>query len=513
MYLTPLVWIGRVTSTLSIVGSSSIIYMILADWTLKLTRPYHRFMLLMSIFDVLSSIAIAISVLAIPREEEFYGAKGNQATCDAQGFLMVLGMAVPLYNASLNIYYVLTIRYNVSFQQFSKFEPILHAVSILIPFTMALILTTGGNMVPAKIGRCSPSGELSLFMLTSILGYSFFVSIISMVSICWTTIIQATKMAKYTNFGRRRHSAVQRTRVENDKRDTIRQALLYVSAFVMTYAFPFAIAISTKAKAGGVPPYILLVFTSILYPLQGFWNFLFYIRPGVRHAMQIDSTISYLGAIWNTVLNPEMSRPRRQSVEFNRLQTFSLRSQLPDGTAAATRSTNSLLLTNDSAGISNVSRSDLEPKGCDDPEGGSLGLSLFVPQQQTQQAVSFGSGSRSTIDPSHERQIAISENKNQSIESTHFPEENCTNSSNTKSESVLKHQVSDHVAVIMSRKKLSDISEDAHFDNDISCVINSTDHDNTEEDPDHQLDLLSQQKTKPRRVSLVKFAPIMNGEA
>ena len=65
----------------------------------------------------------------------------------------------------------------------------------------------------------------------------------------------------------------------------------------------------------------------------------------------------------------------------------------------------------------------------------------------------------------------------------------------------------------MSRKILSDISEGAHFDNDISCVINSTDHDNTEEDPDHQLDLLSQQKTKPRRVSLVKFAPIMNGEA
>ena len=130
--------IGRMTATLSILGSSLIIYMIVSDRKRKLVRPFHRLVLLMSIFDVLQSVSMVFASAAFPKESGIYGAKGNTQTCAIQGFFMILGMSVPLYNACLNIYYVLTIRYGISPERFTKFEPTLHVIAILLPLYIAI---------------------------------------------------------------------------------------------------------------------------------------------------------------------------------------------------------------------------------------------------------------------------------------------------------------------------------------------------------------------------------------
>ena len=88
--------IGRIAGASSTVGSSLIIYVILSDRKRKLSRPYHRLMLMMSVFDVIQSAAMVFSVSAFPRQSGIYGAKGNELTCTLQGFLLALGMAVPL---------------------------------------------------------------------------------------------------------------------------------------------------------------------------------------------------------------------------------------------------------------------------------------------------------------------------------------------------------------------------------------------------------------------------------
>merc|ERR1740139_1178214 len=119
------------------IASLLLIYMIISDRKRKLAKPFHRLVLLMSIFDVFQSLAIVISVAAFPQESNIHGAHGNARTCTAQGFFMVLGFAVPLYNSSLNIFYVLTIRYNFSPKRFAKFEPVLHTIAILIPLALA----------------------------------------------------------------------------------------------------------------------------------------------------------------------------------------------------------------------------------------------------------------------------------------------------------------------------------------------------------------------------------------
>jgi len=309
--LLPISYICRVTATFSILGSLSIIYMILSDRERKLVRPYHRLMLMMSIFDVLQSIAFAISVAALPKESTLSGAKGNAHTCTAQGFFVTLGLTVPLYNLSLNIFYVLTIRHRFTSQQFAKLEPAAHVVSILRPFSIAIISTAYDGMIPR--GPVCYLGEtrLPLLLCLMIIIVCFLTCIISMVCICWIVTSQATRMEQYTNHTRRNGSST-RIRMDEDKRNTIKQACAYASVFILTYTFPiigiFYVRIGSRVEA----PTAVMILSSIFYPLQGFWIFLLYVRPGVEAEMETNPEMSFVRAICDVMLNPESVASRRR---------------------------------------------------------------------------------------------------------------------------------------------------------------------------------------------------------
>lgn len=98
-------------------------------------HTYHRLLLSMSIFDILSSCALFMSTWPIPADTPskiVYGAVGNQATCSAQGFFVQFSMGTVLYNATLSIFYLLSIRLRWSPQRVAqKAEPWLHAVPVL----------------------------------------------------------------------------------------------------------------------------------------------------------------------------------------------------------------------------------------------------------------------------------------------------------------------------------------------------------------------------------------------
>ena len=42
-----------------------------------------------------------------------WGAMGTTRTCEVQGFFLQLGLAIPMYNALLSIFFLLVIRYGV----------------------------------------------------------------------------------------------------------------------------------------------------------------------------------------------------------------------------------------------------------------------------------------------------------------------------------------------------------------------------------------------------------------
>jgi len=153
-------WIPHFTGTLSFIGSSSIIYMILSDRENKLAKSKHRLMLSMCIFDVLSSSALATSTWAFPRESLFYGSIGNMTTCKIQYFFATLGLAVPMYNASLCLLYLFTIRYRLHQRHFAtKFEPYLQAASILLPLTIAIVPVATDDISPDFVFVCGITQE------------------------------------------------------------------------------------------------------------------------------------------------------------------------------------------------------------------------------------------------------------------------------------------------------------------------------------------------------------------
>ena len=88
-----LAWTPRVSAALSILGSATIIMMIVRGGKEKLGRLHNRLFLGMSSIDILNSVALGASTAPFPRElnDIFYGAIGNKATCTLQGFFAALG--------------------------------------------------------------------------------------------------------------------------------------------------------------------------------------------------------------------------------------------------------------------------------------------------------------------------------------------------------------------------------------------------------------------------------------
>ena len=135
--------VPKCSAFMSFFGSCWIVSEVLFDEQKKvgkIANVYSRLLLGMSFFEALESIWNFQSTWPIPvGTDGVYGAIGNTQYCVAQGFFLQLGLAVPMYNASLSIYYLLVIKYNLSDSQLQRrVEPYMHATAISIPFSTAM---------------------------------------------------------------------------------------------------------------------------------------------------------------------------------------------------------------------------------------------------------------------------------------------------------------------------------------------------------------------------------------
>lgn len=131
--------IPRVAGVMSLFGSGSILYDILTDRK-KLGLTYYRLLFVFSVFDCINSIWLGLSTWPIPKDsEDVFDARGNTATCTAQGFFIQLSLISPMYNSMLAVYYLLLVRYGLSETRIArKWEPFMHAYPLLIAFGTAL---------------------------------------------------------------------------------------------------------------------------------------------------------------------------------------------------------------------------------------------------------------------------------------------------------------------------------------------------------------------------------------
>ena len=131
--------VPKLTSLLSILGSCYIIFDICR---LERRNTYHRIIFGMNVMDLLALIAWFFTTWPMPQDTEgVAGAKGNQGTCDAQGFFSQLSIATVLYNACLAIYFMLVIKWGWTEHRIkqAKLEYYVHAVCIGVGIGTAIV--------------------------------------------------------------------------------------------------------------------------------------------------------------------------------------------------------------------------------------------------------------------------------------------------------------------------------------------------------------------------------------
>jgi hypothetical protein len=121
--------IRSVSGFTSLAASSIIIFHVLLRFredqraSLQCSRyvtPYHRLLLGLSLLDVTYSFWAGLSTIPVPASSGVIYGFGTTATCSMQGFFTQFVAANPIYMASLSLYFMLKIRFNVSDEFFHQ---------------------------------------------------------------------------------------------------------------------------------------------------------------------------------------------------------------------------------------------------------------------------------------------------------------------------------------------------------------------------------------------------------
>ena len=99
--------------------------------TKRAANTYYRMLWMTSVIDIMYSFWCALSVLPVPKETGGVFAYGNVATCCTQAFFVQAGHTIVLYMATLNVYFMLKIRYNIPDVVIERrYEIWLHAIPV-----------------------------------------------------------------------------------------------------------------------------------------------------------------------------------------------------------------------------------------------------------------------------------------------------------------------------------------------------------------------------------------------
>eukprot|EP00980_Cylindrotheca_fusiformis_P009572 scaffold2115_cov97-Cylindrotheca_fusiformis.AAC.1 len=328
-----LAWTLRLAGLFSAIGSSLILWDIFVaskkrNRNRRLTM-LHQLVCGMSFFDVFSSIANMFSTLPIPEFRYFesssaqmptnvYGAKGNSATCTAQGFFLQLGYTSAFYNLVLSVYYVLVIKKGMSETQLQRLKYCFHVPALLAGFGLAVAgipyydnIFVFCHIPPAfkmsswwssRVESMSLSGADSNDLLTvfSIVPISivFLIGGVNMI-IIYLHVRKQDRAANRWRMGNRlaQNSADAPSsqsssswskfiRPKKKSREVAPpnrlsnevwwQAVFYMGSFLMAWPIYFYGTLNTLDEWEN---FYFWVACCAMYPLQGFWNAIVYFRP------------------------------------------------------------------------------------------------------------------------------------------------------------------------------------------------------------------------------------------
>ena len=336
------------SASISFIASFGIIIAITRSGGLK--SPYRRIIFGMSISDIFQSLAILLGPFAVPASHS-YGkwAIGNDFTCQADGFMLILGtVCTPIYMFALCLYTALKIKKNVSDAEFTKrFERIIHLSIIVTSLSLGIaglvlksinstsieslctfaVLPSGCRSNPEVVGECDPEIEEHVTALQIICSFgipvaSLFGIICCMGAVCWqvrgTNRLNGSRdMSSLTALGSSKQDEDYGQEIKNQnvgsayqfRKEIIIQACLFLLAFLVTNICRWFF-IFTLLTSGNYPQLFIRIIGNILFPLGGVFNILVYTRPKIAGFRLRQPEVSWLRAFLIIVVaGIEASKP------------------------------------------------------------------------------------------------------------------------------------------------------------------------------------------------------------
>jgi hypothetical protein len=321
------------SGSLSAISSALIIYVILRSET-RLSSVYHRIMFGMSIADVLSSTAVALSTLPMPsympQEEELEyrwtaGTRlGNTSTCNAQGFLQSFGMLCMFnYNAMLCVYYACAIAFTMQENNIKKYvEPVLHGFPIVTSLALSLYFLWN-NLYNPQMGHtlpftswCAPSGyplycggeneecirgfdvsKIALITTGVTSGYCLLTIVISLTMVL-RKVILTENMLYHGSLAQVLQNIQEFREKHTNTKVVFVQATFYVVAFLMSVSPSFIRVIAHEYDATEQVLENLFLVSLLFLPLQGFFNFVIFVSHKVYNYRRVNKIATVRHVIW-----------------------------------------------------------------------------------------------------------------------------------------------------------------------------------------------------------------------
>mmetsp|Transcript_18897 Transcript_18897/g.31250 ORF Transcript_18897/g.31250 Transcript_18897/m.31250 type:complete len:693 (-) Transcript_18897:68-2146(-) len=318
------------TASLSVIGSSIIIYIILSDRKRKLQRVYHRLLLAFSSVDWCFSINLGLSALVVPKGTPgVWGALGNQATCEASGFVTQFGQSSGLYSAFMCLYYLLILRYDVRETTIAKrVEPFIHLFAFFFPLINAIIMLSLDlynptnivigwcftNVYPADCLRreeveCERGGEgYALWLMVNLVPFFFYFAVVLVSSILTYLQVRSLELRTSSLWTFNNQSRLK-------TKETSIQASLYIIAFFFTYGIFGLTSVAGPSPATEEYRHVyfpLVVLIKVFLPLQGFWNCVIFVRPRYSALKRRNRNMKASQIIKQIVLYSNEAAQRRQ---------------------------------------------------------------------------------------------------------------------------------------------------------------------------------------------------------
>lgn len=128
----------KVTAAPSIIAAAYMVQHVLRSPSRR-NRTYNRVILGMSSMDFIYAIKCFTSTWPLPESTNAFGAVGNTATCTAAGFWgQGASTSSMLYNGTLTLYYLFTIRQSWTQRQFKHWEWMLHLLPLTVGWSTAI---------------------------------------------------------------------------------------------------------------------------------------------------------------------------------------------------------------------------------------------------------------------------------------------------------------------------------------------------------------------------------------